>query len=44
MDNATEIVLDIDYYGYGVGLVLLGYLVGVVLALIISALNKAKYV
>lgn len=44
MDNATEIVLDIDYYGYGVGLVLLGYLVGVILALIISALNKAKYV
>jgi len=44
MDNAAEIVLDIDYYGYGVGLVLLGYLVGVVLALIISALNKAKYV
>lgn len=44
MDNATEIVLDIDYYGYGVSLVLLGYLVGVVLVLIISALNKAKYV
>ena len=47
MEPVTEnasIVLDISYFGYGVGLVLCGFIAGVVVAAILSVINKVRYV
>lgn len=47
MEPVTEnasIVLDISYFGYGVGLVLCGFIAGVVISVILSAINKVKFI
>lgn len=43
MENVTANVLDVTYFGYGVGLVLCGFVAGSVVSIVLSALNKVKY-
>ncbi len=44
MNESAKIVLDITYFGYGVGLVLCGFIAGVVISVILSVINKARYI
>lgn len=44
MNASGNLYLDVAFFGYGVGLVLCGFVAGVILAVILSVLNKVKYI